>query len=349
MFSDLTFLTYMPCAVLVLDQKLKPLSGSRKGFSVFGIRMRMENLEEALGDLEGVMGKASTFMMALQEVVMQVRRPGSESNFQWERGGRTYRVVVGALTGGESFRYGLLFNDVTLQIRFEKTQEMARRYLEDILNNVQLGVVVLNREMRITNMNRTEEAFLGRLGIWVNWIEAIGTPISELVPQDPKSLWKEITGRVLGLGESYEDPHRIYTTSEGNMILSIEVTPLKDQHGEVIGAIKVSEDVTDRVRLEEELQEAEILAQRLEAVRQTAITVNHEVNNPLTTILGAAQVLMLSQKEELGNRTWERLKLIEHEVKRIAAVTKRLQSLDKLKMGDYIVDGPKMIDLGMKE
>ena len=28
------------------------------------------------------------------------------------------------------------------------------------------------------------------------------------------------------------------------------------------------------------------------AVRETVITVNHEINNPLTTILGAAQVLL---------------------------------------------------------
>jgi len=47
------------------------------------------------------------------------------------------------------------------------------------------------------------------------------------------------------------------------------------------------------------------------AVRETVITVNHEINNPLTTILGAAQVLLLSQKEELSDRTRDRLKMID--------------------------------------
>ena len=103
----------------------------------------------------------------------------------------------------------------------------------------------------------------------------------------------------------------------------------------MIGAIQVSEDVTERMRLE--------------AVRQTAITVIYEINNPLTTILDAAQVLLLSQKEELSDRTREWLKMIEAEVKRIPEVTKRLRSLDELKTDDYIDDGPKIADLGLNE
>ena len=92
--------------------------------------------------------------------------------------------------------------------------------------------------------------------------------------------------------------------------------------------------------------QARLLAERLEAVRETAITVNHEINNPLMTILATAQVLLLSQ-DDLNERTRERLKVIEREVKRIAEVTRRLQTLDELKTDDYIAEGPKMIDLGM--
>jgi signal transduction histidine kinase len=153
---------------------------------------------------------------------------------------------------------------------------------------------------------------------------------------------------VLGKGETYRDARRTYQTSEGDMILSIEVTPLKDQDGKVIGAIQVSEDVTERVRLEAELRDAEIVAERLQAVKETAITVNHEVNNPLTTILGSAQMLLLAQ-DGLSDKVRERLQLIEHEVKRIARVTQRLKELDELKTDDYITDGPKMLDLGLDE
>ena len=346
--ANLKSLMYIPSALLTVDRELNPLSGSRKGFSVFGVRLRQGASQQALQDLKGALSRESDFLDRVREAMDQARRPGNEAQFRWERGERIYQVTVGALERGSAQRYALQFEDVTQQSRFEETQELARRYLEDILNNIRLGVVVLNREMRITNMNRAQEAFLHRLGIWIGWLEAIGMPISELVPQDSETLWQEITDRVLAQGKTYGDARRVYSTSEGDLILSVEITPLRDQRGEVIGAIQVSEDVTERVRLEEELRDAEIVAERLEAVRETAVTVNHEVNNPLMSILGTAQILLLSNVD-LSDDTREKLKRIERDVKRIAEVTKRLQTLDELKREDYIADGPKMIDLGLDE
>ncbi len=346
METDLKLLTYLPCAILVVDRDLKPLSGSRKGFSVFGIRVRREVSQEMLQDLEGAMGQEPAFLEQVQGAIVQVNRPGSETQFQWERGGRIYQVTVGVQDRDRT--YGLLLDDVTQQTRFEETQELARRYLEDILNNIRLGVVVLNREMRVTNMNRAQEAFLHRLGNWISWIEAIGMPISELASQDSEAMWETITEQVLVRGQGYEEPRRVYSTPEGDLILSVEITPLKDQKGEMIGAIQVSEDVTEKVRLEEELREAEIVTERLEAVRETAVTVNHEVNNPLTTILATVQILLLSE-EKLSEDMREKLKQVEKHVKRIAEVTKRLRSVEEVKTKDYIAKGPKMIDLGLED
>ncbi len=84
----------------------------------------------------------------------------------------------------------------------------------------------------------------------------------------------------------------------------------------------------------------------LEGVKETAITVNHEINNPLTTILAIAEGLLMSGNS-LDEKTRDRLETVEREVKRIAEVTRRLQSMEELKSDANIADGPKMIDLGM--
>lgn len=341
-------LLYAPCAVVVIDHTLIPLACSRKGFSVFGVRSHREPNPEDLVALKDILLSDQNLVSELKNTVNRLRRPGSDAHFRWERSGRTYEVSIGALNRGDDRSFWVLFHDMTQQIQFEETRETARRFLEDILNNVQLGVIVLNREMRITNMNRKQELFLQRLGVWLSWVEAIGMPMSELVPQDPVDRWAYITDTVLGQGKAYEEARRVYETAEGDLILSVEITPLKDQNGQVMGAIQVCEDVTERVRLEAELREVEIVAERLQAVKETAITVNHEVNNPLTTILGAAQMLLLSQ-DGLSDKVRERLQLIEQEVKRIAKVTQRLKDLDELKTDDYIMDGPKMLDLGLDQ
>ncbi|MEE2754908.1 MAG: PAS domain S-box protein [Candidatus Latescibacterota bacterium] len=342
--NDPMNLVHLPVAFLVLDERLKPLFGSRKGFSVFGVRLRREGITsrilESLRDAILVSGFSKDFTVAITEI----SRPGGESTFRWERGDRIFEVGISQLDHADV--YGVVFKDVTRQVQFEETREMARRYLEDILNNVDLGVVVLSDEMRVTNVNRAQELFWGRLGVNLNWVEAIGKPISELVSKDSEEPWDQITETVLKEGKTFEGLGRRYATTEGDLILSVAITPLIDQAGSLVGAIQVSEDVTERVRLEEELHEAEVVAGRLEAVKETAITVKHEINNPLTTILAIAQVLLMSD-ENLEEKTRTRLEVIEREVKRIAKVTQRLQKIDELKHDDYITDGPKMIDLGL--
>jgi PAS domain S-box-containing protein len=342
--NDPMNLIHLPAAFLVMDEHLKPLSGSRKGFSVFGVRLRREGITtrilESLRDAISVSGFSEGFTVAIADIL----RPGGETTFRWERGDRMFEVGISQLDRADV--YGLVFEDVTRQVQFEETRETARRYLEDILNNVNLGVVVLNDEMRVTNVNRAQESFWGRLDVNVSWVDVIGKPISELVSKDSEEPWDRITKTVLKEGKTYEGPGRRYATTRGDLILSVAITPLRDQAGSLVGAIQVSEDVTERVRLEEELHEAEVVAGRLEAVKETAITVNHEINNPLTTILAIAQVLLMSG-ENLEEKTRTRLETIEREVKRIAEVTQRLQKMDELKRDDYIniIDGPKMIDL----
>ncbi len=97
-------------------------------------------------------------------------------------------------------------------------------------------------------------------------------------------------------------------------------------------------DVTGSVDIQKTIDEA-----RMAAIAETAVTVNHEVNNPLTAILGNVQ-LLLFKRDDLDDELKAKLKVIEEAALSIKDVTQKLLGLKKPRTKDY-TDGTSMLDL----
>jgi GAF domain-containing protein len=94
----------------------------------------------------------------------------------------------------------------------------------------------------------------------------------------------------------------------------------------------------------ENTRQALVEQERLAAVGEVAVTVNHEINNPLTVIIGNAELLL---RDMADSDDWliSRLENIVDESKRIAKITRALQRLEKPVTEDYLPGGRKMISL----
>jgi PAS domain S-box-containing protein len=93
-----------------------------------------------------------------------------------------------------------------------------------------------------------------------------------------------------------------------------------------------------------ESQENLIESERLAAMTETAVAANHEINNPLFSILGQSQLLI--RKYGTGDEeTFQRLKAIEEAALRIACVTKKLANLVDPVIKEYPGTKNSMIDL----
>jgi PAS domain S-box-containing protein len=101
-------------------------------------------------------------------------------------------------------------------------------------------------------------------------------------------------------------------------------------------------DVTEQKKLREMLVQAE----RLVAIGQVGIAVRHEINNPLTTVIGNIE-LLLERYEEKDRELGTRLQAILTNALRIAEIVKQLQVIKNDKVVDY-VKGVKMTDLRQK-
>jgi DNA-binding response OmpR family regulator len=95
-----------------------------------------------------------------------------------------------------------------------------------------------------------------------------------------------------------------------------------------------------------EAEEGLSRARWLAGIGETSIALQHEINNPLTALLGHAE-LMLVEAEEGGHDT-ERLRVIHDQARRIAEVVKRLGRLRDPQTVEYAA-GARMIDLSERK
>ena len=100
-------------------------------------------------------------------------------------------------------------------------------------------------------------------------------------------------------------------------------------------------------RMEREKQrraaEAELARARwLAGIGETTIALQHEINNPLSALLGHAELLMLD--EDRPESLNEHIRVIHQQALRIAAVVKRLGKLRDPQSVEYVA-GSRMIDL----
>jgi len=90
-------------------------------------------------------------------------------------------------------------------------------------------------------------------------------------------------------------------------------------------------------------KEKTIKQERLKAIRETAATVNHEINNPLTAVLGNVQLLLM-RGDDLGPDFARKLKIVEESALRIKDVTQKLMNLTSDDITEYM-PGSQMIDI----
>ncbi|HVF56199.1 MAG TPA: ATP-binding protein [Pyrinomonadaceae bacterium] len=164
--------------------------------------------------------------------------------------------------------------------------ELLKEFNESIVESINVGLLAVDTEGRVTGCNSALEEMLG-----VRRGEATGQRVEDLFAED----FAETLGQVLGVaGWELTELRRIYklhtaTLDNRTLILNVALAPLKRADSAVhTGSLVVLEDVTSRVRLEEQFQQRE----KLSSIGQLAAGVAHEINTPLTGVSSYTQMLL---------------------------------------------------------
>ena len=138
--------------------------------------------------------------------------------------------------------------------------------------------VILSKDLNgiITSWNAAATRILG-----YSAEEMIGSSILKLIPEDLHSDEKIIMENIRA-GRRVEHFETARLTKNGQLLdVSLTISPVRDEHGRVIGASKILRDVSIRKRLEQSLLQAEKIA----ATGRMAATIAHEINNPLEAVM----------------------------------------------------------------
>jgi two-component system, NtrC family, sensor kinase len=202
------------------------------------------------------------------------------------------------------------------QLRMKADElERMREFSENILESLNDGLAVVNRENRVVRWNRRLEELYG-----VRHEDAVGRRLGELFD----SMFMEVLGSRRESVEGtafYRVPLPTRHDPSRRLLVNVATTPLRDSDGAVAGTILVIEDISSRVQLEEQLQ----ISEKMASIGLLAAGVAHEVNTPLTGISSFTQMLL--QNAEPEDPRTKVLEKIERQTFRAAKIVNGLLNL----------------------
>jgi len=199
--------------------------------------------------------------------------------------------------------------------------------LEHIIESVYAGLLMVNKEGRIMQMNASARAMFDALGG-----ELIGRPYFEVI-EDPKV--KGMIGRVIDEGEdeAAEISLSIPGASEEERIFQAQTALVKGEDQQVIGMVAIFNDITE-IRNVDRMKTAFVS------------TVSHELRTPLTSIKGFISTLLADSDSYYDHETQrEFYQIIDTECDRLTRLISDLLNVSRIEAGRALELNPKPIHI----
>ncbi len=238
-------------------------------------------------------------------------------------------------------RYGNVFieEDVRLLERMAKnaaavvaSAQMYREVveekeeLEQIIESVYAGLLMVGRNGRIMQINRTAKEMLGLMDVDLN-----GRNYEEIIKTDRV---REV------LRESIFEDSEVATeieiegaTGHESRVFQTQSTPVRNEDGATIGAVAIFNDITE-IRSVERMKTAFVS------------TVSHELRTPLTSIKGFISTLLADTDGYYDPQTTrEFYEIIDQECDRLTRLISDLLNVSRIEAGRALDLNPKPIEL----
>jgi PAS domain S-box-containing protein len=333
------FFSHVSDGMAVLDEDGKVLSLNPAGCATLGVTM-----EQARGlPWTELVAPQSAMNAAL--VWRELQRGGRVLSADLEiqtRDGR--RLVLSVSAGPLRSQHGraiLSFRDVTEPRAIEAELRKTKDFLERLIDATVDGIVAADLRGRILLWNKGAERVTG-----FSAAEVVGK--MSVADVYPPGQAREIMDRLRGAnpGEAQIRLLGAEVVAKSGEVIPVHLSAaLLSESGRETATVGVFSDQRHRLRVEAELHAAQAklaLAEKAKVASELAGAAAHELNQPLTSILGFSELLFRRSKGEGPGR--EELEQILHEAERMALIVRKIGKIARYETMEY-VGNRRIVDL----
>jgi PAS domain S-box-containing protein len=236
----------------------------------------------------------------------------------------------------------LSFRDVTERRGLEGELRKTKDFLERLIDSTVDGIVAADMRGHVMIFNQgaqrlfgyTPDEVIGKLPVWRLYPEGMARGImSEL-----RASEKGGVGRL-------EPSRREIVSKDGELVPITLAASVIYEEGREVATVGIISDLRERLKIEQRLAQAQeklIVTEKQALIAELAGTTAHELNQPLTSVMGYSELLKKKMSTEDAN--YRAVDIILREAERMAEIVRKIGRITKYETKAY-VGSTQILDL----
>ncbi len=228
----------------------------------------------------------------------------------------------------------LSFRDVTAERALETELRKTKEFLEKLIDSTVDAIVAADLDGNVVLFNQGAERIYG-----YNAEEVVGRlAVADLYPDGgARQVMRMLRSMSYGGVGRLEQTRREIVNKSGDLVPVNMTASMIYEEGEEVATVGIFSDLRERIRIEQRLLQAQEKLQITEkqaVVAQLAGTAAHELNQPLQSIIGYAQlILRQSQDDDAHVRA---VNVILREGERMADIVRKIGRITDYETKEYV-------------